>query len=77
MCIRDRILDEVWAELFRVMKAGAIACINIGDAVRSIKNRFQLFANGSRIQSKLLEIGFDVLPAKMCIRDSSTVAWTR
>jgi DNA modification methylase len=58
-----QILDEVWAELFRVMKAGAIACINIGDAVRSIKNRFQLFANGSRIQSKFLEIGFDVLPA--------------
>jgi DNA modification methylase len=58
-----QIFDEVWVELFRVMQAGAIACINIGDAVRSIKNRFQLFANHSRIQSKFMEIGFDVLPA--------------
>ena len=45
------------------MKAGAIACINIGDATRSIGDRFQLFANHSRIQSKFMEIGFDVLPA--------------
>ncbi|MGI6709114.1 MAG: DNA-methyltransferase [Dethiobacteria bacterium] len=58
-----RVLDEVWAELFRVIKAGAIACINIGDATRSIGDRFQLFANHSRIQSKFMEIGFDVLPA--------------
>lgn len=58
-----QILDEVWVELYRVMKSGAIACINIGDATRSIENRFQLFANHSRIQSKFIEIGFDVLPA--------------
>lgn len=57
-----RVLDGVWAELFRVMKAGAVACINIGDAVRSIKSRFQLFANSSRLQSKFAEMGFDSLP---------------
>lgn len=57
-----KILDEVWYELFRVMKSGAFACINIGDATRTIKNRFQLFANHSRIQKKCFDIGFDVLP---------------
>ncbi len=58
-----KILDEVWHELFRVMKNGAFACINIGDATRTIKNRFQLFPNHSRIQKKCYDIGFDVLPA--------------
>ena len=58
-----RVLDGVWAGLFRVMKEGALACINIGDAVRTINNRFQLFANHARIQGKLMEIGFDLLPA--------------
>ena len=28
-------LDRVWKELFRVMKPGGIACINIGDATRT------------------------------------------
>lgn len=56
------ILDDVWQELFRVMKNGAFACINIGDATRTINNRFQLFANHSRIQKKCFELGFDVLP---------------
>ncbi len=57
------VLDEVWAELHRVMKEGAIACINIGNAVRTIKDRFQLFANHSRIQDKFVGLGFDLLPA--------------
>ncbi len=56
------ILDEVWCELYRVMKVGAVACINIGDATRTINNRFQLFANHSRIQNRFFELGFDVLP---------------
>lgn len=56
------ILDDVWCELYRVMKNGAFACINIGDATRTINKRFQLFANHSRIQRKFFELGFDVLP---------------
>jgi DNA modification methylase len=56
------ILDDVWCELYRVMKSGAFACINIGDATRTVNKRFQLFANHSRIQRKFFELGFDVLP---------------
>ncbi|NMD41680.1 MAG: site-specific DNA-methyltransferase [Firmicutes bacterium] len=58
-----RVLDEVWAGLFRVMREGAFACINIGDATRTLGGRFQLFANHSRIIGSFSELGFDILPA--------------
>ncbi len=56
-------LDHVWQEMFRVMKEGAYACINIGDAVRSFSGRFQLFSNQARIRNKLFSVGFDLLPS--------------
>jgi DNA modification methylase len=57
-----RELDKVWGELFRVLKDGAFACINIGDATRTIGGRFQLYPNHSRIISCLRSLGFDTLP---------------
>jgi len=56
------VLDRVWAELYRVMKEGAFACINIGDATRTINKSFRLFANHSRVQNKFFELGFNALP---------------
>ncbi|MFO7952940.1 MAG: site-specific DNA-methyltransferase [Bacillota bacterium] len=56
------VLDQIWGELFRVMKDGAFACINIGDATRTNNGRFQLFANHSRVQKKFFDLGFVVLP---------------
>ena len=58
-----RALDRVWRELWRVMGPGAIACINIGDAVRTIGGVFALYPNHARILSALLDIGFNPLPA--------------
>ncbi len=55
-------LDKVWHELYRVMKEGAIACINIGDATRTVNKSFQLFANHARIQKKFFDLAFDILP---------------
>ncbi len=55
-------LKKVWTELFRVMKPGAYACINIGDATRTVNGKFQLFPNHARIMQHFLEIGFDALP---------------
>jgi DNA modification methylase len=55
-------LDRVWRELHRVLKEGSFACINIGDAVRNIGGRFQLYSNHSRIISSFRTIGFDCLP---------------
>lgn len=55
-------LDQVWCQLYRVMKEGAFACINIGDATRSCGGRFQLFPNSARVQAKFFELGFAALP---------------
>ena len=55
-------LDPVWEECWRVLKEGGFACINIGDATRTINNNFSLYSNHSRIISKMLELGFNVLP---------------
>jgi len=60
--LMHRQLDPVWCELFRVLKRGGFACINIGDATRTIANKFQLYPNHSQIQQRFFEIGFDVLP---------------
>ncbi len=55
-------LDKVWSEVYRVLKPGGIACINIGDATRSIGGDFSLFPSHSRIIFHCCEIGFSCLP---------------
>lgn len=55
-------LDKVWNEVFRVLKPGGIASINIGDAVRTIGKKFNLYSNHSRILSFCIDIGFGILP---------------
>ena len=55
-------LAKVWQETYRVLVDGGIACINIGDATRSINGRFQLFPNHSRITEVCEKIGFTTLP---------------
>ena len=60
--LMHEILDSVWGELFRVLRAGGFACINIGDATRKIKDDFCLYPNHARILNSLLNIGFSALP---------------
>jgi len=60
--LMHRILDEVWKECERVLCNGGIACINIGDATRTIDNHFRLYSNHSRIISSFLDLGFSNLP---------------
>jgi len=55
-------LDKVWTEVYRVLKKGGFACINIGDATRKIGIEFKLFANHSRILQHCLSLGFSALP---------------
>ncbi|RPI76052.1 MAG: site-specific DNA-methyltransferase [Desulfobacteraceae bacterium] len=55
-------LDKIWSELYRVLKFGSFACINIGDATRSVGDRFQLYPNHARIINSFRKIGFDSLP---------------
>jgi len=58
-----RLLDRAWAELHRVLMPGGLACINVGDAPRTIDGRFGLYANHARVLARCVEIGFTALPA--------------
>lgn len=62
-CLMHAELDEVWNETDRVLKNGAIVCINIGDATRSIGDQFQLFPNHSHVTEHFRELGFACLPS--------------
>lgn len=55
-------MDPVWKELFRVLKNGGFACINIGDATRTINENFALYPNHARIISSMMSLGFTPLP---------------
>jgi len=55
-------LASVWREAFRVLVDGGLACINIGDATRSINGVFRLFPNHVRIVEQCERIGFFTLP---------------
>lgn len=70
---KDRIIFEifnamhesllpVWKEVYRVLIDGGIACINIGDATRSINGKFRLFPNHAKIIEYFEKIGFITLP---------------
>lgn len=60
--LMHKILDSVWEEVFRVLRDGRFACINIGDATRKIKDDFCLYPNHARILNYLLDMGFSALP---------------
>lgn len=60
--LMHQILDSIWDEVFRVLKNGRFACINIGDATRTINDDFCLYPNHARVMNYLLSIGFSALP---------------
>ncbi|MCF6248520.1 MAG: site-specific DNA-methyltransferase [Desulfobacula sp.] len=57
-----QILDATWKESYRVLKPGGFACINIGDATRTVNGNFALYTNHARILKFTQEIGFCALP---------------
>jgi len=60
--LMHQVLDPVWKEVYRVLKFGSFACINIGDATRTINGNFVLYPNHMRILKSALELGFSALP---------------
>ena len=66
------ILDSVWNEVFRVLKKGRFACINIGDATRKVQDDFCLYPNHARILNYLLSIGFSALPDILWRKQANT-----
>ena len=66
------ILDAVWDEVFRVLKNGRFACINIGDATRKVRDDFCLYPNHARVLTHLLNIGFSALPDILWRKQANT-----
>ena len=60
--LMHQLLDTAWEECSRVLKPGGLACINIGDATRTLDGDFQLYSNHSRILGCFLGHGFAALP---------------
>lgn len=60
--LMHNVLDEIWNEVYRILSPGCFACINIGDAARTIDGNFMLYPNHTRILSGLWQIGFTTLP---------------
>ena len=58
-----RELDAVWQEVWRILKPGGTLCVNVGDAARTINQRFMLYPNHARMLNRLLNLGFQPLPA--------------
>jgi DNA modification methylase len=56
------VLDEVWAQVARVLRPGGIACVNVGDATRTLDGQFRVYPNHARVLSAFGELGFDPLP---------------
>ena len=61
--LMHRELDPVWNEIYRILIDGGIACINIGDATRTVGSDFKLYPNHSRIMTAMIHAGFSTLPA--------------
>lgn len=55
-------LDEVWREAARTLLPGGIACVVVGDALRTVDGRFRLFPNHARVMHAFEALGFDALP---------------
>jgi modification methylase len=55
-------LEKIWKQSYRVLKKGAFACINIGDATRKVEDEFHLYPNYSRILNYCMDLGFSPLP---------------
>ncbi|HZY94005.1 MAG TPA: site-specific DNA-methyltransferase [Candidatus Bathyarchaeia archaeon] len=55
-------LDQVWREVARILAPGGIACINIGDATRTVAGVFRLYPNHSRIIESFEKLGLVTLP---------------
>jgi DNA modification methylase len=55
-------LDRVWKSVDSRVKKGGTICVNIGDATRTLGGSFKVYANHSRVASKLLGLGYHALP---------------
>ena len=68
------VLANVWDELERVLRPGGIACINVGDATRSLGGRFRVYNNHARVIDAFEQRGFDPLPDVLWHKPTNSAA---
>ncbi len=56
-------LDKAWGETWRILKPGGIACINIGDATRTLGEEYRLYPSHSTISMSMKRLGFYESPS--------------
>ncbi|CAI48221.1 CTAG modification methylase [Natronomonas pharaonis DSM 2160] len=67
-------LDAVWRELSRVLVDGGIACVNVGDATRTLGDGFRVYQNHARIIEAFESLGFDPLPEVLWRKPANSTA---
>ena len=67
-------LAPVWDELARVLVPGGIACLNVGDATRTIDGSFRVYQNHSRVVDAFEERGFEPLPEVLWRKPTNSAA---
>lgn len=55
-------LNLIWTECDRVLVNNGFICINIGDAVRTLNNKFQMYSNHTKIIEFFSKRGYSILP---------------
>jgi DNA modification methylase len=68
------VLDEVWAECERVLAPGGIACVNVGDATRTLGDSFRVYPNHARVVDAFDELGFEPLPEVLWRKPTNSAA---
>ena len=67
-------LAATWAEVERVLAPGGIACVNVGDATRSVGGEFALYPNHARVIEWFADRGFTVLPDVLWRKPTNSAA---
>ena len=67
------VLDAAWREVARVLQPGGIACVNVGDATRTLE-RFRVYDNHSRVTEAFESLGFDALPSVVWRKPANSAA---
>ncbi|MFU8869132.1 DNA-methyltransferase [Natronococcus sp.] len=67
-------LEPVWDELERVLVDGGIACINVGDATRTVDGSFRVYPNHARVLEAFESRGFDPLPDVLWRKPANSAA---
>ncbi len=68
------VLEEVWAEVERTLVDGGIACVNVGDATRTLDGSFRVYQNHSRVVDAFEALGFEPLPEVLWRKPANSAA---